>query len=476
VEGPAGITLTAEIGPTDRGVLWRAARHGDDARIVRFVDPRFCDERFRLALKNLREHPCAGALGIVGEGWSGAHYFIEYAVAPDWLTMEEFFAATAHRWYARLPVLVRVCDALTTWQRSRMLPLGVNVRNIGLAGDGAPTLVPCPPVTLSSARDLFGLDAPVLAATAPETVRGVQLNPYAEDCYALGVLVAQALGFPTTAAVVDDESRVEAQARGALLLAALDRSTVDTFLRDTPPLRRLLQTVDRYRHSVPDARPPDAGAMRAALEPVADPVALAKALRAAGSDSALEVLTRSFDYSAAYAIRCREEAAAICREDGNWAAAVAHLDEAIVLAPNQLSLREGRCEALWRLFAAAPDHVFEPADRLLDDIAFLTRLAGRDDVAGLRSRAAAVHRSRGDHHEEAAELYAASRADPENVGLLVAYLRCLIDLRDPDLPIRVAQTARRRIVGLVKAGRMTEGSGNQWNARIDELLGQLPAS
>ncbi|GIJ60307.1 hypothetical protein Vau01_078230 [Virgisporangium aurantiacum] len=440
------------------------------------MDPRFCDERFRLALKNLREHPCAAALEIVGEGWSGAHYYIEYALTPDWQTMEESFAATAHRWYARLPALVRVCDALATWQRSRMLPLGLSVRSIGLAGDGTPTLVPCPPVTLSSARDLFGLDAPVLAATAPETVRRVQLNPYAEDCYALGVLVAQALGFPTTGAVIDDESRVEAQARGALLLAALERSTVDTFLRDTPPLRQLMQTVARYRHSVPDARPPDAGAMRAALEPVADPVALARALRAAGSDGALDVLTRSFDSSAASAIRCREEAAAICQEDGDWAAAVAYLDEAIAIAPNQLSLREGRCEALWRLFAVAPDDAFEPADRLLEDIQFLTRLAERRDIAGLRGRAAAVHRGRGDHHEEAAELYAASRADPENVALLVEYLRCLLDLRDPDSATRVAQTARRRIAGLVTAGRMMEGAAHRWNARIDELLGQLPAS
>jgi hypothetical protein len=476
VEGPAGITLAAEIGPTDRGVLWRAARDRDGDRIVRFVDPRFCDERFRLALKNLREHPCAAALEIVGEGWSGAHYFVEYAVTPGWRTIEELFIATGNRWYERLPTLVRVCDALATWQRSRMLPLGLSVRSVGVAGDGAPTLVPCPPVVRSSARDLFELDAPVLAATAPETVRGVQLNPYAEDSYALGILVAQALGCSTSRTVIDAESRVEAQARGALLRVAADRSTVDPFLWHAPPLQQLMRTVARYSHSVPDARPPDAGAMRAALDPVADPVELATALRATDRNGALEVLTRSFVHSAAYAIRCREEAAAICREDGDWAAAVTYLDGAIAIAPNQLSLRERRCEALWQLFEAAPDSDFEPADRLLDDVTFLTRLAERGDVANLRARAAAVHRSRGDHHSEAAELYAASKLAPESVFLLVSYLRCLLDLDDRNAATRVAETTRRRIAGLVKSGRMTEGTGDRWNARIDELLGPLPAS
>ena len=221
MEGPEGIHLAAAIGPTNCGSLWRASRDSEHDRIVRIVDPRFCDERFKRALENLRQRQYPRMLRIASEGWSGAHYYIEYEVSPPWQTLEERLAE-CDGWWDRLLLLGPVCDAIALWQRSPVHPLGLNLRNIVLADEGGqqlPWLVPCPAIVISSPCDLFGLDSTVIAALAPETIRGVLLNARAQDAYALGTLAAQATGCPVSRSARDDESRVETQARGALLVS-----------------------------------------------------------------------------------------------------------------------------------------------------------------------------------------------------------------------------------------------------------------
>jgi len=105
--------------------------------------------------------------------------------------------------------------------------------------------------------DLFGIDAPILAAVAPEIVRGVALDRRAPDSYALATLAAQAAGCAEDAgSAEDDDGRVTAQARGTLLRADEPRSAVQESLHRAPEVRQLFQAIRRYRHPTGPGRPP----------------------------------------------------------------------------------------------------------------------------------------------------------------------------------------------------------------------------
>jgi len=471
MEGPKGIQLEATVGTTDRGSLWRATHESKHDRIVRIVEPRFCDGRFRQALTNLRQRQHSRMLEITGEGWSGGHFYIEYVVASPWRTLEERLAELAS-WRDRMVLLNQVCEVLARWQSSPVHPLGLNLRNIVVmrdAGRWYPWLAPCPAITVSSPCDLFGFDSTVVAALAPEVIRGAQLDERAQDAYALGTLVAQAIGCPESRlAAADDENRIEAQARGALLLSVAEGSRIPSFLHSTPQVQQLFQTIKHYRHTKPDARPHGATELSSAVNAVADPIALAGTLRSADPDRALEVLSWAGNGDEQLAVRAAVLAAEISTEAGDPQRALPYLDQAVSLAPNRLDLRRQRSESRWRVFKALPQG--ESSDRegelLLEDLALLTdpRLKHLDRNADstLCLRAAEVHRRRGDPAAAAAKLFEAIKMDPSNLGALLSYMQCWIELGDRDNAEQTRTEALRRIAKLEKSQMLTTREAQQW--------------
>lgn len=473
MEAPDGVTLDALIGQTDRGTLWRATRDRSGDRAVRVVDPRFCDERFRDALARLRQqrHPCAPE--IAGAGWSGAHYYVEYAIDPPWWTLGELLDA-ATGWRERCVLLGRLCDVLVRSQGDQAAPLGVGSHSIVVTGPGSeapPRILPCPALTLSTPHDLFGLDAPVLAAIAPEKVRGIPLNPRAQDRYALGTLAALAIGCHPSRLAVDDDGRVEAQARGALLTVSGTRSAFEPFLRGTAQVRTLLDTIAHYRHPVPEARPTGVGVLHSALAAVTDLIALATTLQPTDPESAIRVLSWTDDRDPGRALECLRLAARICMEQSDPGAALVHLDRAVELAPHHVDARGERGEVLWRLLMATPEEAGPArAADLAADLEFVAKRATTPDPA-LWSRAAEAYRRLGRYHDEAEARYAAAACDASNLDLLLEYGRCLARLNEQSKVIAVVELANRRIGTMTAAGILSERGGREWHEAFDALLG-----
>jgi tetratricopeptide (TPR) repeat protein len=477
VEGPDGIQLDVAIGSTDRGSLWRATRRRQHDRIVRIVEPRFCDGRFRQALTHLRQRQHPRLIEITGEGWSGAHFYIEYAVTPPWRTLAERLAEL-DSWRDRLLELKRVCEVLALWHNSPVHPLGLNLRSIVLmqdAGRWYPWLLPCPATSVPLPCDLFGVEPPVLAALAPEVIRGVQLDQRAQDSYALGTLVAQAVG-GLESSPADDESLIEAQARGALLDSAAAGSTLPDGLRSTPQVQRLLQIIRRYRHTAPNARPTDAHALQSALEEVTDAVALAGMLRADDPALALDVLSEvTPGHDIAFYLKCVRLAAEICVERGDLREAVRRLDAAILIAPELTDLRRQRGDLRWTLFemalrASGDDTWTERDDMLLlKDLNLLKRLSSGGDHTLPYLRAAEVHRRRGDLEAAADELFEATQIDPSDLLALFCYARCWRELKEPAKAAKVANTARRRIDRLEELNMITSMEAHRWREDFDDF-------
>ncbi|MEN3362407.1 MAG: hypothetical protein V7637_6389 [Mycobacteriales bacterium] len=465
-----GFELGAAIGPTDRGRLWRASREGEHDRIVRVLDPKQRDEPFQDGLRTLGQRQRPNLARIVGDGFRGNDYYVEYAMDKPWQTLEERLAGCAH-WADRLAVLDRVCDVLPHWWTSPVHPLGLNLRTIVLTEHGGTELawlLPCPPVAVPTPRALFDLDTTALAALAPEQVRGVGSDDRAQDAYALGTLAAQALA--DRPAEVASADRVAAQARGALLGPTADRAGIAPALRAAPPVRQLFQTIARYRHTTPGARPQGLSELRSALREAADRVALAEWVRPEHPDQALRLLADLARYDPAHRARGLRLAAAIHVDGGEPAAAVHLLRWAVADAPDRTDLRRDLCDARWELFRAAADT--DPAYR--DDDALLVDLALRktDPGAGATPyvRAAAVYRRRGDLYSVAEELYAAVQADGSKLDVLYDYAACLVALGG-DKPAVIRGIAVRRIRGMVAAGILTEKEGTRWESDFDALLG-----
>jgi hypothetical protein len=469
---PDGATVTAPIGPTDRGSLFRATRHRDDDRIVRLIAPRFCDQQFRDGLQRLREHPHPWALDIVAEGWADADYAVVYAVTPPGHTLGEVLARYPH-WIDRLRVLRRLCDRLAEWQRGAQLPLGLGLHNIVVDGDvRSPRVLPCPAVSLGTPEDLFGTDPEVLAAIAPETVRGTPLNEPARDRYALGTLVARTLGCQPARLARDDDSRIEAQARGALLLATAEHSDVEPFLRATPQLRQLFETIRRYRFAVPEARPGRVDQLAAALAAVTDVIGLAETLRGDDPSAAVEVLSWVSAESPAtedgLLLRCLCRAGEILLERDE--PALDPLDRAVVLAPANLDVRRIRSAALWAVLESTPaDTVPDRVDDLIDDLEFVRRREAHTDLRWHHRRAEA-YRRKGDLAGEAEALYEAVELDGGDIPRLRRYGRCLRCLGRTDEARRVVAIGKRRVDTMAAIGRITEEERQRWHRDFDSLL------
>jgi hypothetical protein len=473
MEAPDGVTLTAPIGPSDRGELWRAQRRPGEHRVVRFVDPRFCDGRFQAAVRQLRTRHQPGRLEIVGESWVGARYAIEYAVDAPFATLGELYQDRP-KWMERLRLLALLCDGIAQWQRDPALPLSVGLHNVvvldGTAGREL-RLVPCPPISLEGPHHLFGMDPSALSTVAPEVVRGVPVHERAQDRYALGTLTAHAVGWSPSRLIRTDADRVQAQARGALLVTTDAHLAVESALRDTPRVRHLLATIRLYRHPVADARPAGTGDLRSAIGAVTDLVGLATELRPTDPDAAIEVLGWADEQDRGERLRCRRLAARFSRERGDLTAALAYLDEAVGLAPDLLELRRERAEVLWTLVMVVPAGP-EP-DRAVDLAADLRFAAERDtsDDRQLWLRLAEALLRAGELYAGMEALYDAVRLDESDLAALQLYAQCLAAAQRMDAVADVVQRAQHRLPGLVAAGRLREEESAVWQARFRSLLG-----
>lgn len=442
MQGPHGVRLQAMAGVTDRGSLWRA-----HDTVLRVVEPRFCDEAFREALTRLRHRRYPRSLEITGEGWTGGHFYVSYAVTPPWQTLEERLAGPLE-WPERVALAADVCRALEHWRSSPAHPLGLNPRTIVLmrhAGRWVPWLAPCPPITRPTPRDLFGLDATALAPLAPELIRGTAAG--ALDSYALGTVVAQVLG-PVTGQY-DDEARVEAQARGVLLSSTGTR--VPSFLHSTPQFQAVVRTIERYRHPHPQARPDKADDLLAALEAMLDLHGLTGTLL---PDRVLEVLRAMGDDPQVVPIAER------ISETVDPARALRYLDLAVPIAADNLGLRRARASLRWQLGRFTGE--------LLDDLAQLARHGDRPERLTALKRRAEVHRSQGNPADAAKELYAANQLAPGDLEVLLAYRQCWLELDRATEADQTLTEALRRI-GRMEAGQMlTTKEAEQWRSRFAE--------
>ncbi|MBM7856260.1 serine/threonine-protein kinase [Lentzea nigeriaca] len=464
--------MVAAVGSTDRGELWRASRHTPNDRIVRIVEPRFADGAFKRAVGTLGQRQLAAMVEITGHDYTAdGRYYIEYRTDADWLTLAERLAVLTD-WQDRVALLERICSLFARWQRSPVHPLGLSLHNIVVVAEDdrwLPWLLPCPAVTYGTPCDLFGVDSSVVAALAPEVVRGLRPGNRAVDCYAIGTLVAQALGDTTVATITADEDRVEAQARGLLWPALTAGTRIPSTLCGTREGQDLFRVVEHYRHATPTARPADAEELRSALDAVADPVSIAAGLRRTDPVRALELLELVRGHDGEARVRACLLGTEIAAEQGDGEAQLRYLHEAVQLAPRRFDLRQRRYEAAWRVFESRPsDRVLGKV--ILDDIALLKQVGLEEDESVLYQRAAEVHLRRGEPAAAAREAHAAAARDFGDLASLLLYGRCWIELGDLHNARLTEIEGRRRIERLVAAQDLTKGEAQQWYERFARLL------
>jgi len=470
VEVPKGIRLSAHLGATDRGSLWRATREPRQDRIIRFIDQRLSDGQFKQSLAAIRQRERPRMTQIVGQGYSGPHYFLEYAVGVGCQTLEERMSALPH-WRDRLLLLSQICEVLPQWLESPIHPLGLNVRDIVMVRTGNqwhPWLLPCPPVSARSPRDLLDVDRHILATVAPEVIRGVQINHRGQDSYALGTLAAQAAGCAPNEPAADDA--VTDQARNVLLRPSVRTSEIPDFLEPAAPVRDFFTTIQRYRHAEASVRPPSAADLRRAMLAVTDVLALADALQWSDRRHVVEILSWLHPDEGERYVLGALRGAKLSAELGDLTRALDLAGEVIAHVPEYLPARRRRADVLWRLVEQADDvRPGDPTSRQL--LADLEVIKG-DPHAGTKPYllAAALYRRCGEIAKAADELYEVSMADKADLDALLRYRQCWIDLEEPANAAQVAQEAHRRIDRMVKVRMLSEMEGQRWHKRFDELL------
>ena len=461
MEAPRGIRLERSLGATGRGTLWRATREPGGPRIVRFIGQQFTDGQFKqsLAVLRQREHPRMAP--IAGLGYSGPHYYLEYEVDADCETLEQRMKALPH-WRDRLLLLREVCEVLPQWLAGPVRPLGLNMRDIvvrRIGGRWHPWLLPCPPVAQDSPRDLLGLDRHVLATIAPEAIRGVGLDPRAQDWYALGTLAALAAGCAPGEPTGDDA--VTDQARNTLLRPAAGRSELPSYLDGADEVRGLFAAVQRYRYADPGARPADAGALTAALDAVTDVLALA-AGRRGHPGQAVEMLSWMRPGEGASYLSGLVLAAELSLELGDPARARDLTGELLDVMPGYLPAVRLRAEALWQL---APET--QEAGRELSAALVLLK---QDPEAGAMPfrRAAELYRRWGNPARAADELYEACEADWSDFESLLLYRECWLEMGDQQNAGAVSAEAHHRVDRMKNV--LTEAEVKWWHEAFDRPL------
>lgn len=480
MEGPDGIQLIQMISATERGNLWRAMRYRKDDRIVRIIDPRFCDLHFRQSLTNLRYRHYPRMLQIIGEGWAGVHFYIEYSVDSPWDTLEEYFKKL--HWRLRLPVLSQICEAMSQWNNCPVHPLGLNEQSIIMQSDVGhwfPWLLPCPALPYSSPCDLFDVQSSNIATLAPEFIRKVHLQDRALDIYALGAIATHALGCMEIPQFKTEEEFIEAQVCGRLLFCELKSSAIEDFLFSIESLKRLIEVIHRCTHISIEARPLDTSELKAACNLAFNdttPGFLASHLTMhQNSREALKILEWGFD-NFGENLPDRLLAADICEKLEEIPQALTHLDRAVLLNVGDYNLLLRRCQLRWSYYqklsslsagAADPD-----GDLLLRDSNWFKSFP----MSSTRRTtpyliAASVYRRRQKLTLAAQELYtAANDIDQSDMIVLWLYGECLIDLGEHEKVAQVVHEAHRRLDRMTKTELMEKPEADKWLKKFDSLM------
>jgi hypothetical protein len=476
-----GIQLDSIIAVTGPGMLRQATRAAQGDRIVRIIDPRYCDLKFRRSLANLTGRQYARMFRIENEGWLGLQYGIVYHPDSSWEPLATHFQRL--HWRSRLLAVKEICDVVELWHNGPAHPLGLNLYNVVMAKDAGrwfPWLLPSPPVDYTSPCDLFGASPAIISATAPEVIRGVRSQPQAQDMYALGTLAIYALGCKEAPEAVDNSGRIEAQVCGAYLTCELKASDVEPFLQDSEALHRLVRVIQRYTYISPDARPNNANDLAAACMAAfeaTDPKALAnlqiRQHNLNGAHSLLEWGFKNFGEDR----EGRLLATNICEALENFPQALKHLEVAGSLLEgldlDDLQRRvELRSKYLQTLTAPAPGSSDSEGDLLLRDVELLKKLPpqalSRRNMPYLS--AALVYRRRQNLELSAQELYTATDIERSDMHALWLYGECLRDLGDSMSVAQVVAEAQRRIALMTMNHLMAQEDAHQWQKRFALLL------
>jgi tetratricopeptide (TPR) repeat protein len=491
MNGSDAIKLDRVLGVTERGVLWSAMRRQPGDRIVRIIDPRFCDFDFRHTLSDLRAKPYSRTLPIINDGFIGERFFIEYATDSRWETLEAHFARK--HWRVRLAAIKQICQVLPQWSLAPVHPLGLHARNIIMvetANMWFPWLLLCPPFNYTSPHDLFGVDSFVLSSLAPEIIRDVESDVRSLDYYALGNLSLRALAVRETQPATTDDELLEAQACGTLIAPDLKTSDVEEFLHDHAAVRRFQLALRHYTQVAPDARPHNVTELETACEELltaTEPMNLAgERLQHGKSREALSVLSwgwKNFGDD----LDERLLAAEICERLEDMPQALGHLDRAIEILDGmglasieiyetrtQLCLK--RCELRWELYRNLPaltnGETDAEGDRLLKDLTWIRENGGGGvgfDRNTTQMRAAFVYRRRHDLIEAAREFYEAVELEPSDMRALYSYGECLRGLGDTNGTAQLIEEARRRINKMVNVELMDKAEAELWLEKFDSL-------
>ena len=465
------------IAVTGPAALWQASSD----QIVRTIDPRYCDLKFRNALGNLTGRQYARMVRIASDGWSGVQYAVEYDPGSSWELLATHFQRL--HWRLRLQVVSDICEAAALWQHGPIHPLSLNLYNIVMikdAGHWFPWLLPCPPLEYGYPCDLFGANLAVISAIAPEVIRGISFRHRAQDMYALGTLALHALGITENADAVSDEERIEAQVCGALLPGDLAASEVELFLQEVPALHDLMRVIHQYTYISPDVRPVDEEALaEACARAVAttDPVLLAKEAVSTGySKEANEILEWGFRYFESSRAG-RILAVDICEQLGDYPKALQHLEVAITLDGGwDLDDLLRRVDLRWNYLRSLP--VPDPntpdseGDLLLQDLDLLKQIP-----AGMLSSrnypwllTGHVLRRRGDVLGAIPEYHEAASREQADLNALWLYGEAL---RDAGYAVEAAQVvaeANSRIGKMYTSQMMGSNEVQVWQQQFAALL------
>lgn len=480
MENIDGIQLDQVIGVTERGTLWRATRHSKNDRIVRIIDPRFCDHNFCQSLVNLSNRHYPRMLSIVGHGWAGVHFYIEYLADSPWETLGEHFKRL--HWRMRLTVMDQICEIMPQWDNSPVHPLGLNLLNIVMVdtvSHSLPWLLPCPSLKYSSPCDLLGTNSSIISTLAPEVIRGVPYSERAQEVYALGTLTAHAIGCTEVRPMATDEERVELQACGALLVCDMQASDIEDILFEVESLKYLVQTIRHYTHISHAARPMDASELRTASKlafGATKPGVLAlEYFRRQESRKALAILDWGFK-TVGDNLPDRLLAADICEKIEEFAEALKQLDRAVEITPGDLQLRGRRCNLRWHLYqklkplpAGQPD---PEGDLLIKDLNWQKQMNMMNFIKDTLpyKRLADIYYRRKDLPNAAQELYEAAELEPADMESIYLYAQCFKDMNKPDEFAQIVREARRRLDRMVKSELMKEEEAQKWHEQFNTLL------